>query len=94
MAKTLVVGVSDLLTEFLADALVFLGTLQAAGAITTGTLQAIFYGLYYFCIFIESDCHKKISFFFLLYTACQEYGLSALSSFLFNQLMIQCIKYA
>ena len=36
MAVTLEIGVCDLLTELLADALILLGTLQAAGTVTAG----------------------------------------------------------
>ena len=64
MAVTLEIGICDLLPEFLANALILLGTLQAARAITTGTLQAVFHGLYHFCIFIESDCHRNSPFSF------------------------------
>jgi hypothetical protein len=66
MAITLEIGVCDLLTELLANALILLGTLEAAGAITTGTLQAVLYGLDYFCIFVQSDCHGDFSFFLFI----------------------------
>ena len=62
MAKTLVVGVSDLLTEFLADALILLCALQTAGTITTGTLQAVFHDLYHFFVLIKPHCHSNTSF--------------------------------
>ena len=48
MAVTLEIGVCDLLTELLTDALILFGTLESAGTITAGTLQAIFHGLNYF----------------------------------------------
>ena len=41
MAVALEVGISNLLTKFLADALVFFGSLQAAGAIATRAFQTI-----------------------------------------------------
>jgi hypothetical protein len=49
---SLKIRVCDLLPEFLADALIFLCPLQAAGAITTGSLQALPDGLYHFLILI------------------------------------------
>ena len=87
MAVTLEIGVSDLLPKFLTNALILLSALEAARAISTGTLQAVFYGFYHFCVFIQSDSHRNISFFLLLYTECQEHPF--LSSFLFLQSMIQ-----
>ena len=62
MAITGEVRVSDLLTEFLTDTLILLSTLQAAGAIAAGTLESVFYSLYYFLIFIEPHCHDNTSF--------------------------------
>ena len=35
------VGISDLLLKFLADTLIVLSPLQAAGAVAAGTLQAL-----------------------------------------------------
>ena len=64
MAITLEIGVCDLLPEFLANALILLGTLEAARAIATGTLQAFLDGLNHFCIFIQSDSHGNTSFLF------------------------------
>ena len=58
MAVSLEIGVCDLLTEFLANALILFGTLESAGTITSGTLQAILHGFDCFCIFIESDSHR------------------------------------
>jgi hypothetical protein len=52
VAITLKIGVCDLLPELLANTLILLSTLQAAGAIATGTLQAVLYGLDHFCIFV------------------------------------------
>ena len=66
MAVAFKIGIRDLLPEFLANALVFLGTLKAARAVTTGTLQAFLYGLYYFCIFVESDSHRKFLLFLFI----------------------------
>ena len=64
MAVSFEIGVSHLLPELLADTLILLGTLQAAGAIATGTLQAFLDGLNHFCIFIQSDSHGNTSFLF------------------------------
>ena len=66
MAVTLEIGVCDLLPELLANALVLFGALETAGAIAAGTLQAVLYGFAHLCIFVQSDCHMEISFFFLL----------------------------
>ena len=66
MAITLEIWVCDLLPEFLANALILLGTLEAAGAIATGTLQAVLYGLDDFRIFVQSDCHSNLSFFLFI----------------------------
>ena len=52
MAKTLEIGVSNLLPEFLADALVFFGPFQTAGAVAAGTLQTFFDHLDHFFIVI------------------------------------------
>ena len=52
MAKTLKVGVNNLLTEFLADALILLGALETAGAIAAGALQTLPDGSDNFLIFI------------------------------------------
>ena len=57
MAITLEIGVCDLLPEFLADALVFLATLQTAGAVTAGALQALFDHLNHFLIFVQPYSH-------------------------------------
>ena len=66
MAVALKIRVCDLLPEFLADALILLGTLEAAGAVATGTLEAVFYGLYHFCVFVQSDSHRNFSFFLFI----------------------------
>ena len=63
MAVTLKIGVSHLLPELLADALVILGLLQAAGAVTTGTLQSLFHHLHHFFILVESDCQNDSPLF-------------------------------
>ena len=64
MAISLEIGVSDLLPELLANALVLLGALETAGAIAAGTLQAVLYCLDHFCIFIESNSHGNSPFSF------------------------------
>ena len=55
------IGISHLLPEFLADALVILGAFQTAGAIAAGALQAVPDGLNHFFIFIEPNCHVVTS---------------------------------
>jgi hypothetical protein len=57
MAVTLIVGIRDLFPEFLADTLILLGTLQTAGAVTAGALQAFLDGSNHFFIFIQPDSH-------------------------------------
>ena len=53
--------IRDLLTKFLADALIFFRALQTAGAITAGTLQSFLDCLHHFLIFIQSDSHDTTS---------------------------------
>ena len=57
MAITLEIGVSHLLPEFLADALVFLGSLQTAGAVATGALQAFLDHLDHFLVIVQTYSH-------------------------------------
>ena len=68
MAKTLEIGVSNLLPEFLADALVFLGPFQTAGAVAAGTLQTFFDHLDHFFIVIQSYSHGGSHPFGIHYT--------------------------
>ena len=56
MAIALEIGISDLLLKFLADALVLLGPLQAAGAVAAGSLQTLPDGLNHFLVFVQSEC--------------------------------------
>ena len=65
MAITGKVRVGDLLPEFLAHTLVFLGPLQPAGAIAAGTLQALLDRLYHFQIFVQSYSHDVHILFYL-----------------------------
>ena len=58
MAIALEIGVSHLFAEFLADALVFLGTLQTAGAVAAGTLEAFLDHLNHFLVIIQSYSHE------------------------------------
>ena len=53
------IGVGDLLPEFLADALVLLGPLQTAGAITAGAFQTVLHHLYHFLVLVEPNCHNQ-----------------------------------
>ena len=57
MAITLIVGVSDLLPEFLANALVFLGSFQTAGAVATGALQTFLDHLDHFLVIVQTYSH-------------------------------------
>ena len=57
MAISLEIGVSHLFPEFLANALVFLGSLQTAGAVTTGALQAFLDHLDHFLVIVQTYSH-------------------------------------
>ena len=57
MTVALEIGVRDLLPEFLADALVFLGPRQTAGAVTAGALEAFLDRLYHFFVFVQPYSH-------------------------------------
>ena len=57
MAVALKVRIRDLLPEFLADALVLLGALQAAGAVSAGALESLFDGGHHFLIVIQPNSH-------------------------------------
>ena len=63
MAKSLVVGVRDLVLELLTHTLCFLGALHAARAIPAGAFKPFANGLHDFLIGIEFDLH--ISHLFL-----------------------------
>ena len=76
MAVTLEIGVCDLRPELLADALILLGPLKAAGAIATGALQAVLYHFDDLFVFIQPYSHMNTSFFFLLYYHCQEANIN------------------
>ena len=62
MAITLKIGVGHLLPEFLADALVFFGPLQTAGAVTAGTLQTFLDHLDHFLVVVQTYSHEITSF--------------------------------
>ena len=55
------VRVSNLLPKFLANALIFLGSLQSARAVSTCAFQTLFDGLDHFFIFVKSNCHNATS---------------------------------
>ena len=57
MTVTRKIRVSDLLTEFLTNAFIFLRALQTAGAIAAGSLQAIADHLNHFLIIVQSNSH-------------------------------------
>ena len=62
MAITLEIGVGHLLPEFLANALIFLGSLQAAGAVATGALQTFLDHLDHFLVIVQTYSHGITSF--------------------------------
>ena len=75
MAKTLEIGVCNLLPEFLADALVFLGPFQTAGAVAAGALQTFLDHLNHFIVIIQTYSHGEHILSDLLYGCsgkCQE----------------------
>ena len=57
MAIALEIGVSHLLPEFLANALVFLSSFQTAGAVTAGALQAFLDHLDHFLVIVQTYSH-------------------------------------
>ena len=57
VAVALIVGISDLLPEFLAHALGIGSPLQSAGAVSSGALQTFLYGLDDLFILIQPDSH-------------------------------------
>ncbi len=56
--------IRDLLPKLLADALIVLGMLQSAGAITAGAFQSLPNRLYHFLIFIQMYSHGNTPFYF------------------------------
>jgi hypothetical protein len=63
MAVPLKIRILDLGAEFCANALVFLGALQATRAIATGALQTLTDRIYHLFILVQSDCHGNTPFF-------------------------------
>jgi len=63
VAIALEIGVSDLPTEFLANAFVFFTALQTAGTVAACSLQAFFNGSHHFLVFIKTDRHMHHSSF-------------------------------
>ena len=61
MAETLKIGVFHLLPEFLADALVLLGPLQAAGTVSAGALQTLADHRHHFLVIIQTNSHSITS---------------------------------
>ena len=57
MAVPFIAGIRDLVTEFLADALIILGTLQSAGTVSPCFFQALPDRPDHFLIFIQPNCH-------------------------------------
>ena len=57
MAIALEIRVGNLLTEFLADALVILSSFQTAGAVAAGALQAFFDHLDHFLVIVQTYSH-------------------------------------
>ena len=61
MTETLEIGVFHLLPELLADALVFLGPLQAAGAVSAGALQTLPDHSHHFLVIVQPNSHAITS---------------------------------
>ena len=77
MAITREIGVCNLLPEFLTNALVFLGSFQTAGAVTTGALQTFFDHLDHFLVIVQTYSHRVHILSDSLYDReekCQGYG--------------------
>ena len=66
MAEACELRISDLLAEFLTDALVVLCPFQTAGTVTARTLQAVADHLDHFFIIIQSNSHISLTFLCLL----------------------------
>ena len=66
MAIALEIRVRHLLPEFLADAFIFLCSLQSTGAITAGPLKALADSFDHFFIFIQAHCHTITSFVIII----------------------------
>ena len=64
MAVTGIIRISNLLPEFLANALILLCPLQPAWAISTRSFQSFPDGLHHFFILIQPYCHALTSFRF------------------------------
>ena len=57
MAITLEIGVSHLFPKLFANALVFLGPFQTAGAVAAGALQTFFDHLDHFLVIVQTYSH-------------------------------------
>ena len=66
MAVALEGGIRDLFSEFLADTLILLSPLQAAGTIASGTLQTVFYDLDHLLVIIQTHSHQRILHLFFV----------------------------
>ena len=62
MAVTFKHRICDLVPEFFADAFVFFGTFQPAGAIASGALQSLLDCLHHFPVFVQTNSHEITSF--------------------------------
>ena len=62
MAVPFITGVRDLVTELLADALIFLRMLQSAGAVSPCFLQSLTDHLYHFLILVQPNRHDHSPF--------------------------------
>lgn len=66
MTEALEIRILDLVAELLADTFVVVGTLQTAGTVTAGTLQAFPDGLYHLFIIIQPNSHGITTFLLLI----------------------------
>ena len=62
MAETLKIGVSHLLPELLADALVLLRPFQTAGTVSAGALQTLPDHLHHFLVIVQPYSHAITTF--------------------------------
>ena len=81
MAVSLELRVCNLLTEFLANALILLSPLQTAGAVASGTLQTVLHHLNSFLIFVKSNSHSFTSLLFVRYLYLSTEKFSGLVAF-------------
>ena len=89
MAEALKLGICDLVAEFLADALIFLGLFKAAWTVSAALLQTLLYGCDDFFIFVKGDSrfHGGLLMFFLLRLILCREGLLTFGDFIISHFL-------